>query len=447
MEEKEFDKQLSDRIRNVFEGYEDASAEKGWNRLRQKYPAKKDRTVPGWWWTAIAALSFIMLAFWLFWPAADTVNNPKSTRNRHQTEMLKPGENLKDATLPSKKTLPKISAEIVSANKKTIVKKSILTNQMDQSVEKKHPQKSSSKTNNYPSYSTASSRTNLPNADKIKNDPSKQESRNVDFYPLKEAQQSTLPFSTQKQVLVFQPEIKMPVKTASVAKTNSVKKPKQQASKFGFSVYADTHLNFAKGSNNQLGFGGGISSDLKIAPNLKLSAGLALIQNNLFYTSNFPQKNQTNVNNYAVSAPGNPTTTSTQTLNSLDASLLALDVPVNLKYQFYSGKNSMFVSAGLGSTTFVKETYAFNYSNFPASSSQSSSPSSMPQSVKSSKSFDRFDVARTLNLSFGLAYPLGKNQLQIEPFLKYPLSGLGSQQLQFGSVGINLKLNFPTQKK
>ncbi len=107
----------------------------------------------------------------------------------------------------------------------------------------------------------------------------------------------------------------------------------------------------------------------------------------------------------------------------------------------------MFVSAGLGSTTFVKEAYAFNYSNFPASSSQSSSPSSMPQSVKSSKSFDRFDVARTLNLSFGLAYPLGKNQLQIEPFLKYPLGGLGSQQLQFGSVGINLKLNFPTQKK
>jgi hypothetical protein len=63
------------------------------------------------------------------------------------------------------------------------------------------------------------------------------------------------------------------------------------------------------------------------------------------------------------------------------------------------------------------------------------------------KSFNNFNFAKTLNLAAGFAYPLGKKHLQIEPFLKYPLGGSGSQELQFGSVGINLKMNIQSFKK
>jgi hypothetical protein len=53
-----------------------------------------------------------------------------------------------------------------------------------------------------------------------------------------------------------------------------------------------------------------------------------------------------------------------------------------------------------------------------------------------------------LNVSFGMGYPLGKsNRLIIEPFLKYPLDGLGAQQIRFGAGGLNLKINFKGTKK
>jgi len=42
---------------------------------------------------------------------------------------------------------------------------------------------------------------------------------------------------------------------------------------------------------------------------------------------------------------------------------------------------------------------------------------------------------------------LGKNHLVIEPFLKYPLNGLGDQHILFGSGGINLKFNFDAGKQ
>jgi hypothetical protein len=52
-----------------------------------------------------------------------------------------------------------------------------------------------------------------------------------------------------------------------------------------------------------------------------------------------------------------------------------------------------------------------------------------------------------LNLAIGFGYPVGNNRLILEPFLKYPLDGLGSQNLRFGAGGINLKFNFPTLGK
>ena len=59
-----------------------------------------------------------------------------------------------------------------------------------------------------------------------------------------------------------------------------------------------------------------------------------------------------------------------------------------------------------------------------------------------------FDLMRTLNVSFGFNTRLSKKQsLTIEPFLKYPLGGLGSENIRFGASGINVKLNFNTAKK
>ena len=133
------------------------------------------------------------------------------------------------------------------------------------------------------------------------------------------------------------------------------------------------------------------------------------------------------------------------TITSYSADLLAIDIPVNLKYQFVPESDKFYVSAGLSSGTYLNETYAFQYKNFNPTSGAFSAQAK-EQEIK--KQLNDFDLARTLNLSFGLSTGFGKTQtISIEPFLKYPLGGLGSENLKFGSTGINLKLHFKPAKK
>jgi hypothetical protein len=120
-----------------------------------------------------------------------------------------------------------------------------------------------------------------------------------------------------------------------------------------------------------------------------------------------------------------------------NASLVGLDVPINLKYQFNPQKTDTYIAAGLSSGTFINETYK-----------AIETAGTRTQESTTHNSFNNFDLAKTLNVSFGMGYPLGKtNRLIIEPFLKYPLDGLGSEQLKFGAGGVNLKLNFQSTKK
>ena len=130
------------------------------------------------------------------------------------------------------------------------------------------------------------------------------------------------------------------------------------------------------------------------------------------------------------------------TFKNYNANLVGLDVPVNLKYEFNPQKNDIYVSAGFSSGTFINEsyTYLYSYPSFNSTEAQT-------KNETTSKSFNSFYFAKTLNFAVGMGYPFGKNRLVIEPFLKYPLDGLGSQQLKFGAGGLNLKFNFDGAKK
>jgi len=99
--------------------------------------------------------------------------------------------------------------------------------------------------------------------------------------------------------------------------------------------------------------------------------------------------------------------------------------------------------AGVSSGTFINETYTYSYST----PSLYSSNVSQVQNQSTKDSFNGFYFAKTLNLAFGTGYTIGRSQLVVEPFMKYPLAGLGSQQLKFGAGGVNLKFNFQVKKK
>ena len=99
-----------------------------------------------------------------------------------------------------------------------------------------------------------------------------------------------------------------------------------------FGVYAATYFNYAKGSNNQVNAGAGFTADIVLTGNLKLVTGLSVNQNSFAYNnsggfdSTFPAPAI-----YGNGSSGN--TTYTQ-----NASLIGLDIPLDLKYVLNSRK-------------------------------------------------------------------------------------------------------------
>jgi hypothetical protein len=230
-------------------------------------------------------------------------------------------------------------------------------------------------------------------------------------------------------------------------KKSAVTKNTDKAVRFG--IYAATYFNYAKGSTNTLNVGACVTSDIKLSKNLNLSTGLSIAQNTLSYGNQTPTINAQAsslqaVNNVAVPKQNVLYAAAVPSLKNYNASLVGLDVPINLKYAFAPEKSPAYVSIGLSSGTFINETYTYSYNNYnvPFSANTSQIPD---QSTH--QSFNSFYFAKTLNFSFGTGYSLGRNKLIVEPFLKYPLEGLGSQQIKFGAGGLNLKFNFQTPKK
>src|SRR5579863_898925 len=82
----QFDKDLKKRIREVFDNYEDTSADKGWMLLREKFPEKaKKRPVAWMWWSSAAAVLLLFLGILWFKQSPE--------KQQHFTAIKKGGSN------------------------------------------------------------------------------------------------------------------------------------------------------------------------------------------------------------------------------------------------------------------------------------------------------------------------------------------------------------------
>src|SRR5471030_514501 len=63
----QLDNDLKNHIREVFENFEDTSADEGWSLLREKFPEKRRRRPVAWlWWGSIAAMLLLLLGILWF---------------------------------------------------------------------------------------------------------------------------------------------------------------------------------------------------------------------------------------------------------------------------------------------------------------------------------------------------------------------------------------------
>lgn len=473
---EEFDDRLKSRIADVFDNYEEASAEEGWMLLREKYPEKKERRPAVWlWWGSAAAVLLLALGLGIWFNGTNHQKNtitkitPGNNNDHHDTIThnftAHTGEHNRDLDADRDQTTRVKPTDPQQVQPPHTTAVGHAKNVNDPATSRYMAKNNTAAHRDKPikQVPTAGKTTLIPTA-KITDPATQVMANNTDHHT--EAHTATpdsgqLMANNTRPNEAIKPVVKQPEHPVFTAKSpNDIKVTKPVDPKVKFGVYAATYFNYAKGSDNQFNVGAGLQADIKLAGNLKLSTGVAIGQNALNYRSELPQKAgkyltatlaAEQATNYSASvAPPKSAANSgfssltapvtSPVLQNYQASLFALDIPVNLKYQF--PKTDTYISAGVSSGTYISETYnyTYNYSNSLVKTND--------QGAKSQNSFNTFDIARTLNVSFGMGYPLGKNnRLVVEPFLKYPLAGSGSQDLKFGAGGVNLKLNFSAGKK
>ena len=459
--EDELDKDLKKRIREVFDQYEDPTADEGWLKLKEKFPEEKTKRRAMVWWWAAAALLLLFLGFgvWEYErndnPAPLTINKDhrKITHGIKEIEKNNPGIN-NPAPDNMVKDLDKTAGSSIHKNNlltEASSKKRRPVN--DRSINKLNPE-----TKNHVDYTA-----NQPGRVTVHTDSTKNKLANKPTNPLNAntgvdttTKVSNPPANTSSPInkIADKPADQKKSIASMFANDKQPAKKEDRLSdaRVRFGIYAATYFNYAKGSGNQANLGAGATADIRLSKNLKLETGITVAQNSFNFGNSVPT--YAAESSISVAAPAVArvsayraaalvTLASVPAFKDYDASLVGLDIPLNLKYEFNPQKNSIYVLAGFSSGTFINETYTYQY-NYPAILSPSL------QQVKDEttrNSFNSFYFAKTLNFAFGVGYPLGKNRIIFEPFLKYPLEGLGSQDIKFGSGGINLKFNFSTGKK
>lgn len=422
---------LTSRIREVFNDFEDPTADAGWQELRKKYPEHNRRPLILWL-SSAAALLLLATGLWFVNRSEQTIAIKPAKEEKTFTGIEKPKsiseetagkENLKQEINVDPSQEKKVYGNNIEKREHEL-STNIQTDQAGNSANLIIPQDLNPQ-EQFPDEVLA---VELPEDIQM--------SKSVSLVIKDQDDFRVRPINPKKPAYigVFNPK---PTETDAKEEKTEVKNQK-----LAFSVFAGSYFNYSEGSENQLNFGAGFISDIRLSRNLKLSTGLSIAANSLDYNTgqDLPQSASSSFDSAVKLSSGNLTT-----ITSYHAKLLTLDIPVNIKYQFIPESDKFYISTGLSSGTYLNESYAYEYRNFNTSTG---SYIAQTRDQKIEKQLSDFDLGRTLNLSFGISAPFGKGQtISIEPFLKYPLGGLGSEDLKFGSTGINLKLRFKPAKK
>lgn len=117
--------------------------------------------------------------------------------------------------------------------------------------------------------------------------------------------------------------------------------------------------------------------------------------------------------------------------NSIDAQCDVLDIPLNIRYYALNlPRSRVFISGGASSYLMLTENYVYQY--------KSSYSSYEHQERNENQHY--FKVA---NLSLGYERAVGKRwALQVEPFVKVPVAGVGFGNIKLSTTGLFVALNY-----
>lgn len=438
----DFDRKLSARIKDVFEEYTDDGADAGWAMMQSRLAADPPKVRSMFWYKATAAAVIVIVGAWgllsLYQPAPvrpDYVKTRRATLKNTTSEPDFPASENQNIALPqqysnhNKVRADHRDGDMADGSDNTRLTASVLHTEPAQV-----PLTASFTI--APTYSIPDSIIDAG------------------------AKLLATTAETPKAVTMISEEERHRIQGEKLARLeqkgliNSApathSHPGGKGQLVDLAVTAGSFVNYGDGSRATVNPSMGLSSEIKLTKKLKLATGLILAQNNLSYRSTDNAKAEAAIMN-AVERPAMPAISADLSLlgpqvkarsyamSSYDASLTGVDIPLNIKYMISENKNDVYVSAGVSSNYFFNENYTYKY--------QTATYGGTSAVQKATNEASSFNFARMLNFSVGLGYPVGrKNKISFEPYVKYPLGDMGTQNLQFGSAGMNLKFNFGSSR-
>jgi hypothetical protein len=188
-------------------------------------------------------------------------------------------------------------------------------------------------------------------------------------------------------------------------------------------------------NGSALNIGGGINLDIAIAKNLDISTGFQVEYRDI------------------ETATGNGTGVSA--IQQTSYNITNLDIPLNITWKFKTNRTeSYYISGGFSSLAYLGENYSTTSYNQMLQSSIVYDVSGAENTVyklvdvrtttvERTEPFSSLDVAGRINLMVGYSTSVSpKLNLHIEPYIKIPLTGMGSKDMRFTTSGITCKISF-----
>jgi hypothetical protein len=448
---EQFDKRLSEKIRDVFDAYEDDTADAGWKELRKRFPAREKKRRALYWWSAAAMLGVVLgIAGYVHQlPVAggDTQVQRISRKGEDTALPVRPGNS--DAAVPASTdhngSPGPVRGREASGQLARAAVESVAAAEPGATADAADAPVQLTENGEFPvpelSVTTVSGL--KPNVvAELSSFPAAGVTGGTD-------RQAAFPAGGADPAR--EPEAVVAAVEPRNEESRSAPEQKQKRP-VTFGIVASQFLNYAQGSRSNLNTSAGFSSEFPLNKHFRLTTGLSIARNRLQYDA-VPERTARALLASAepayLSAPSMgailpaPSAGPDYSLSALRATLLGLDIPLNLKYSVALRKNVFVLSSGVSSNYFISESYRYNYQYNLVN--VASAPVEAAETDRGS--FSSFSFANMLNVSAGFGYSVGKqNKLFVEPFIKYPLNDVGSRNLRFGAAGLNLRIQFNQPK-
>jgi hypothetical protein len=438
-----FDKKLTQKIRDSFDGHEEPFDPKEWAKFSHAYFGKSRKPFAAWWfWAGGIAASLLLTT--LLWNPFTSI---KTEGIIEVPLAYNPQEETPSPASDSKNELQVLSSSKLKEEAETFQKPPLVSKEL------KEIEPLSSTLKKEPDFDLISQEKGVKSrSSAIEVNPSPETSTDA-TQTLAAAQQIALPSQTLEQPVAAQIENAQQQINSWLAEAKSLEELEDSDDKTKKPLKLGVLMapqNISNSTQN-INFGAGVMSEISFSKRLRLDVGIGYAQQNLIpdqggsggsLMSDVASIPSERANSFA----GNYISSSSE------LSFGQIEIPLNMKYSVIQKKSADFyVVSGLSNMFYVNQekTTTFNTVAFGGNSlnsaPQSLNSSSISESPAGSES--QMDVGQLINLGMGFEQNLKNGtSISFEPFYKFTVGDQTFANQRFAIGGINLRMNFQLKK-